>query len=133
MWRNPKYPAPEPTPPPEPSGELLISFPRPGRGRGPDAELRVSLDEFQGHPFVSVRLWNRGPDGSWYPTKKGCSVRLAEAEDLADVLAKAAQLAGKPAARPRAASTPRRGGPARQPEPSAPGRSPYGPGFNEFT
>lgn len=91
MWVNPKYARPEePRPaPPEPSGRVLATFERPGRGRGPDAELRVTLENWQGNDYFGVRVWSRGADGPWYPTRRGCSIRLSEAEDLADVLGQA--------------------------------------------
>ncbi len=92
MWRNPNHPQPV-TQPPEPSGQLLAAFERPGRGRGPDAELRVVLDTYQGHEYISLRVWTKSSDGGWYPSKKGVSVRLGEAENLAEVLAEAVRLA----------------------------------------
>ncbi len=96
MWVNPKggRSKPPPSPAPEPSGRLLATFERPGRGRGPDTELRVSLDEYMGHPFINMRVWSRGSDGNWYPTRKGLSVKLREAENLAETLGEAVRLAG---------------------------------------
>ncbi len=74
---------------PEPSGELLASFPR----KGPDGvrqELRVILDEYQGHAYIAVRLWQAGQDGAFWPLKgRGISVRLSEAEAVAAALVKA--------------------------------------------
>lgn len=106
MYVSPKHPdyqrltAPrEAAPPPEPPGRLLATFPRPGRGRGPDSELRVVLDEFRGHAYVSVRLWTRSAEGSWFLTKTGCSIRLSECEDFAAVLEKATRLANAPPAK----------------------------------
>ena len=87
-------PGPAPRPAPEPSGELVAAFARPGFRGGPDGELRVSVDEYQGHSFISLRLWERGTDGEWWPTKKGISVRLGEAEGVADALMRGLELAG---------------------------------------
>jgi hypothetical protein len=54
------------------------------------------LDEYQGHPFYSLRVWTRGDDGAMYPTRKGVSIRLREAEALANVLGKVpAERSGK--------------------------------------
>jgi hypothetical protein len=65
-------------------GRRLATFPR-----DPTTELRVTLAEYQGHPYISLRVWERGRDGRWWPVKgKGCSVRIAEAEGLADALRK---------------------------------------------
>ena len=118
MWVNPKYAQPEKVPRsvPEPSGRPLACFERPGRGRGPDTELRASLSEYLGHPFIDVRIWSKGPDGAWYPTRKGVSVRLKEAEDLAAALLEGVRLAGVSGARDGGA--PRQGERRRGPGPS---------------
>jgi hypothetical protein len=94
LWRNPKYfptaetpatPTPAPAPgPPEDRGDRLLTLPR---NDGAE-ELRVVKDEYQGHPYLSLRLWRRGEDGSWYPTPKGCSIRMSECCLVADVLQK---------------------------------------------
>lgn len=86
----PRTPA---SPAPEPSGRLLLALPRPGKSRGPDGELRISLDEFQGHAYVAVRLWTRSASGEWFPSRKGCSIRMAECEDFAAALGAATRLA----------------------------------------
>ncbi len=77
-----------PTGPPQPSGELIASFPRPSR-EGQDAELRLVLDSYEGHPYLSLRVWQRGGDGAFWPTRKGVSIRLSEAEGVAAALRKA--------------------------------------------
>jgi hypothetical protein len=74
----------QPTQPPE-TGSRLATLPR-GNGR---AELRVNLVEFQGRPYLAVRLWRRDQSGAWWPARKGVSIRLSEARDVADALAKA--------------------------------------------
>ena len=73
MWTAPGYQPDRPTPPQE-NGRRLATFPR-----GEGAEMRVNLAEYQGRPFVSLRLWERDGAGAWWPVKgKGCSVRLNE-------------------------------------------------------
>jgi hypothetical protein len=88
MWVNPKHPDPprRSTPPPE-TGRRLLALPR-----GDREELRVTLDEFNGHPYLAVRVWQRDQGGSWWPTRKGVSVRLSEARDVADALSEAVDL-----------------------------------------
>jgi hypothetical protein len=88
MWINPNHPDPprRATPPPE-TGRRLLSL-----ARGDREELRVSLDEFKGNEYLAVRVWERGRDGSWWPTKKGVSIRLSEARDVADALSEAVDL-----------------------------------------
>jgi hypothetical protein len=72
-----------PQQPPLERGRRLAAF---RRGRHGEEELRVTLDEYEGHPYVAIRLWVEGEDGTWYPTKKGTSVRMAECGELAEVL-----------------------------------------------
>ncbi len=84
MWRNPKYlDQHQPPQPPAEQGERLAVFPR-----GTGQELRVALAEYQGRPFLSLRVWAQDPNsGDWWPVKgKGCSVRIAEAAGLAEIL-----------------------------------------------
>ena len=45
------------------------------------------LDEYQGHAYLSLRVWHLGDDRGWWPTKKWCSIRLREAGALAAALA----------------------------------------------
>lgn len=89
LWKNPRGNRPtEPQGPPQEHGERLATF-----ARGRDQELRVSLAEFEGHPYVALRVWQIAPDitGTWWPVKgKGCSIRMAEASQLAEVLARVA-------------------------------------------
>ena len=144
MWRNPKYAQPEPSPQaPEPSGRLIASCERPGRGRDPDAELRTTLDEYKGNPFLTVRVWLRGNDGGWFPTKKGITVRLGEVEDVAAALIEGARLAHlTPARLPSRPPTRERVGRSTRPEPNdpEPGRptapdhhqADFDPDFDEF-
>src|SRR4051812_25241816 len=74
---------------PEPSGELLASFPRRGRD-GLEQELRVVLDEYHGHRYIAVRVWQRDRRGAWWPCRgRGVSVRLSEAEGVATALERA--------------------------------------------
>ena len=82
MWINPKYQGQveQPQPPAE-NGPRLATFPR-----GGNAEMRVNLSTFEGKSFISLRVWQRNSDGAWWPTKKGTSVRIGEAAELAEVL-----------------------------------------------
>ncbi len=78
-----------------PRGTKLAAIPR-----GTHEELRVSLDEYEGHPFVSLRMWARAADGPWLPVRgKGCTVRLRELEAVADALREAIGIAGVPDAK----------------------------------
>jgi len=88
MWVNPNHPnPPRQAVPPQEQGARRATFPR-----GPGVELRACLDEYEGHRYFTLRVWEQGRhDGEWWPTRKGVSVRLSEAHDLARVLAEAAR------------------------------------------
>jgi hypothetical protein len=102
VWVSPKHPDRErllgrqQAQAPEPSGQVLASFPRRGQ-HGEEQALRVCLDEYRGHPFVQVRLWQRdGRSGDWWPVKgKGISIRIAEAEGVIEALGRALDLAAE--------------------------------------
>jgi hypothetical protein len=91
MWINPNHSNPprQPSPPAE-SGLRRAKLPR----RDGREELRVNLAEYQGRPYLAVRLWQRDQSGAWWPTRKGVSIRLSEARDVADALAKALDRTG---------------------------------------
>jgi hypothetical protein len=111
MWRNPKYPQPDDRQqqfrPPVDDGVPLVALPR----NNGQEELRVGLKEYQGNRYVSLRVWGLDPGSdSWFPVRgKGCSVRLGEAEAVAEALRKAittaaelrAQDGGRPVGEPR--------------------------------
>lgn len=129
MWVKPGHTPDRPKPPAE-SGERLAVFPR-----GEGSELRVTLAEFNGNPFISLRVWEQNQAGDWWPVKgKGCSVRLSEAGGLAEALARVASEPATPPAtgRGRPAPAGRRGGSSWTP----PGPRPTAPataeGFDEF-
>src|SRR4051812_46264284 len=73
MWTRPGYKPDRPEPPTE------------------KGERRISLDEFNGHNFISLRIWEADQSGGMWPTKKGATVRLKEAHDLARTLVEASE------------------------------------------
>lgn len=103
MWTNPRLPAPERARPPEERGERLATI-----VRGQGEELRITLDEYEGRPYVAVRVWAMGQDGGWWPTKKGCSVRVRELSEVATALMRASDLVNGPPVR-RGRALPGRG------------------------
>jgi len=116
--------------PPQDLGHRLLTLPR-----GHDEELRLSLDAYEGRPFLNLRIWTRDADGrGWWPSKRGVTFKLRELADVAEALAAALDLmaeypAGRPAL-PPAAPHPRRDRamPALPPPRSAAG----GEDFDEF-
>lgn len=55
--------------------------------------VRVALDEFNGHPVVSARLWFRADDGSMRPGKSGLAIGVRHLPALAKALNDALALA----------------------------------------
>ncbi|MEM8971055.1 MAG: transcriptional coactivator p15/PC4 family protein [Pseudomonadota bacterium] len=56
--------------------------------RGELEELRISIDEFKGFPFINLRIWAKGDDG-WVPTKKGATIRRRELQEVITALSRA--------------------------------------------
>jgi hypothetical protein len=84
MWVSPNHPnPPRQAAAPQESGERVATFARHG-----GEELRVNLAEYEGHPYLSLRVWAPGTDGQLWPVRgKGLSVKLREVASLAEVLA----------------------------------------------
>ena len=107
MYRNSNHQPEQQQAPPESSGREIAVFERPGKGRGPDTELRMELAEYMGFPFVNLRVWSKGTDGNWYPTRKGLSIKIKECKNFADSLMEAFRLANVAESK---AGGPRQGG-----------------------
>jgi hypothetical protein len=61
--------------------------------------VRVSLREYDGNAYLSIRLFWRAQDGEYWPHKtKGTTIRLGEAEDVAAALLEGLRLAEMPRA-----------------------------------
>lgn len=46
---------------------------------GPKEEFRIALDEYEGKLYLSLRVWERSPNGQWWPVRgKGVTVRVKE-------------------------------------------------------
>jgi len=69
-----------------------------------DEEIRVSLREFKGHPFIDIRVYWKPADGEPGPTKKGVTLspelfpRLKEAISALEAALLKAQLVDRQAA-----------------------------------
>jgi hypothetical protein len=88
VWVNPKYPRPEQPAPPQEQGERLATLPR-NQGE----ELRINLAEYDGRPYLALRIWARGSDGNLWPVKgKGGSIRVAEIDEVIDALNRAREI-----------------------------------------
>ena len=76
--------------PPEENGVWLATT-----RRSADEEVRISWAEYNGRPFLNVRLWNRR-EGGWWPDKgKGMAICIRELPKFADGVAKAMVLAAR--------------------------------------
>ena len=122
-------PSPAESHPPEDTGRRLATCPR-----GKDEELRISLCEYEGNPYLNMRIWkcDRFQRG-WWPDKRGIAIRVRELPDLAEALAAALDLAAEPRAPrpPGPGSGPRRDRPA---SPALPPPARAGGGeFSEFS
>lgn len=77
--------SPTTRPAPIEQGERLATS-----ARSESEELRITLGEYNGRPFLSIRVWSRGTDGQWWPTKdKGIAIRRHEMATLAEGVAAA--------------------------------------------
>jgi hypothetical protein len=57
-------------------------------------EIHVCWCEYEGNPYLSLRIWGEGSDGQYWPDRhRGFSVRLRELPDLAEAIAAALDLA----------------------------------------
>jgi len=61
--------------------------------RSASEEIRVNWSEFEGKPFLSIRMWTQSDDGSWWPSKKGIAIRVGELPGLAAAIAEALDIA----------------------------------------
>jgi len=76
--------------PPAETGRRLACLPR-----GEDEQLRVNFDEYESHPYISLRMWTRDRrTGKFWPDgRRGVSIRIKELPMLAKAIGEAMQLA----------------------------------------
>jgi Transcriptional Coactivator p15 (PC4) len=57
-------------------------------------EIRLNLSEYEGKPYVSIRMWSKNAEtGQWWPVKeKGLSIRIRELEAFAEGIARMTEL-----------------------------------------
>jgi hypothetical protein len=105
-----RNPEPGRASPPEEQGRRLATLRRPKD----HAEIRLTWCEYEGHPYLNIRVWAEGHDGQFWPQKeRGFSIRLRELPELADAVAEAMALAdGHLAGRPQPREGRRDGVPA---------------------
>ena len=85
--------------PPDETGRRLATFPRTGQ-KGERLELRIHIDQYEGRPYIGVRVWKQDPRGQWWPTPKGTTIRRAELARFIEALQEAHADLGDPAPPP---------------------------------
>lgn len=69
-------------PAPVENGPRLATF-----NRGQSEEMRVNFSEFNGHYFISLRIWYTTPDGRSLPDRsRGMTVKLRELQEFAQAM-----------------------------------------------
>ena len=49
-------------------------------------QIRLTEDEYRGHPFLDVRIYVKGEGGKYYPTRQGLAVPLERIDAFADLV-----------------------------------------------
>lgn len=80
---------------PEMKGELLGSVPH------KEGEIRIVWDEFEGHSFLSVRLWTSEDGKNFWPSKVGFTVKPRDLPALGEAVGKALDRALQEVKKPR--------------------------------
>jgi len=72
------------------TARLIHAFPK-----NPLEEIRVSLTEFKKKQYIDLRVYYKGDDGEYHPSKKGITVSLDLFPDLVEAIEKARELVGE--------------------------------------
>ena len=49
-------------------------------------QIRLTEDEYNGHPFLDVRIYVKGEGGKYYPTRQGLAVPLERITAFANLV-----------------------------------------------
>lgn len=74
------------TPPPM-KGQLLGALPH------KEGSIRIVWDEYEGHSYLSIRLWTADDNGQLWPSKNGFTVRVKDLPALGEAVGKALDMA----------------------------------------
>jgi hypothetical protein len=72
------------------TGQLIHSFPK-----NPLEEIRVSLTVFKKKQYIDLRVYYKGDEGEYHPSKKGITISLDLFPDLVEAIEKARELVGE--------------------------------------
>ena len=64
-----------------------------------DGKVIISWDEYEGHHFLSIRLWTVDDNGQLWPSKNGFTVKLRDLPALGEAVGRALDMALEATAR----------------------------------
>ena len=73
--------------PPAMRGQLLGSLPH------KEGQTRIVWDTFEGHSYLSIRLWTVDDNGQMWPSKTGFTVRVRDLPTLGEAVGRALDMA----------------------------------------
>jgi hypothetical protein len=72
------------------NAQLIHAFPK-----NPLEEIRVSLTVFKKKQYIDLRVYFKGDDGEYRPSKKGLTLSLDLLPDLEEAVEKAREMVGE--------------------------------------
>jgi hypothetical protein len=72
------------------NAQLIHSFPK-----NPLEEIRISLTMFKKKQYLDLRVYYKGDDGEYHPSKKGLTLSLDLMPDLEEAVRKAREVIGE--------------------------------------
>ena len=70
--------------------QLIHAFPK-----NPLEEIRISLTEFKKKQYLDLRVYYKGDDGEYHPSKKGLTLSLDLLSELEEAVKKARDVVGE--------------------------------------
>ena len=81
--------------PPEMKGIRLGELPH------RDGKIIISWDEYEGHHFLSIRLWTVDDNGQLWPSKNGFAIKIKDIPTLGEAIGRAIDMALDESKKPR--------------------------------
>lgn len=72
------------------NAQLIHAFPK-----NPLEEIRISLTVFKKKQYLDLRIYFKGDDGEYHPSKKGLTLSLDLLSDLEEAVRKAREVIGE--------------------------------------
>lgn len=70
--------------------QVVYTFPK-----NPLEEVRASITVFKGKQYVDLRIYYKGDDGEFYPSKKGLTLALDLFSELEQAVQKLSEVVGE--------------------------------------